>query len=520
MSIDPNKINSFRRLYVSTHQLMIGFEAKAATSPFDEPCVQQAIANIDEMISLLPFEFPVQSLRSSTDRIIPINMNDAADEPQRQGDSFPEHTAVYFESTAVNDLSYWKLIIYSRVVHFYSDDHIVNKYKPMVLQQAEQCLAAFPEPGFWDEALKNKITFCANQIGWAAYESDDPQILEAALEKVERGFQYSTFDGRKYIKNKKAYLLLKLGRPEEAFPIVFDALRRDADDPDFLELKTDERYLNWLKEKAKKEKAAKQELKKAYQSFLQFVTEEQEKVTNQFIHPEHPLVAEQAAMLNLIKKRLVAVELHEKYRTSGWKTADENSYKDVFKLEKYSIKKLEQFEEKNGLQLSNELKVYLMEIGSGGKGYFSFASIDLPDKKKLEKAKKPFPITPDKIHGIKHAWGIKAWINPRDKNDWVAEGVFKKKDDLELLFGLPEKAKYTDGCLYLGPSFSQEELYLVMNGEFEAEVWADSLSASAEEGGCFGAASAQRLTLLPFIAESLLARQQQYDNSSDLGQWL
>ena len=60
-----------------------------------------------------------------------------------------------------------------------------------------------------------------------------------------------------------------------------------------------------------------------------------------------------------------------------------------------------------------------------------------------------------------HPWGIKAWINPREKDDWVAEGVFKKKDDFELLFGLPEKAKTADGCLYLGPSYSQEELRLL-----------------------------------------------------------
>lgn len=520
MSINLEKTKTFRRLYVATHQQLCGFEETGSSGPFNELCIEQSVANINEMISLLPFEFPFPSQRSSTDRLIPINMNDGEDEPQREGDNFPEHTAVYFESTAINDLSYWKLIIWSRVVHFFHDAPIVAKYKPLVLEQAEQCLAAFPEPAYWDEALKNKITFCANQIGWAAYESDDPQKLEAALEKVERGFQYSKFDSRKYIKNKKAYLLLKLGRPEEAFPIVFDALRRDADDADFAALKTDERYLNWLKAKEKKEKAAKQELKKAYQSFLQFVAGEQAKVTNQFIHAKHPLVAEHEVVLDLIKQRMISVELHEKYRKSGWKTADEEQYKEIFELNKCSLNKLEQFEEKNGLHLPNELKVYLMEIGAGGKGYFSFGSINLPDKKKLEKAKKPFPITPDKIHAIKHAWGIKAWINPHDKNDWVAEGIFKKKDDLELLFGLPEKVKPTEGCLYLGPSYSQEELYLVMNGSFEGEVWADSLSASAEEGGCFGAASAQRLTLLPFIAESLLARQQQYENISDKGQWL
>jgi hypothetical protein len=518
MGLDQEKTRAFRRLYVATNQLMTGFEATGNAGPFDESCVQRAIANIDQMISLLPFEFPVPALRSSTDRMLPINQNDAEDEPQPEGDKFPEGIIVYYDSYVSNDLTYWKLLILSRVAYFFPEPAIVDKYKPLIFQQAEQCLDALPQPTYGQEWLMNRITFCANQIGWVAYEFDDPQKLEAALVKVERGFEYSLFEGRKYIKNKKAYLLLKLGRNEEAFQIVFDALRREADDPDFAALKADERYLLWLEEKAKKEEAAKQELQKAYESFLQFVAAEQAKVTNQFIHPKHPLVVEHTALLNLIKQRMISVALHEKYRKSGWKTAEEEEYKNLFELKKCSLKKLEEFEEKQELRLPDELKVYLMEIGAGGKGYFSFGNINLPDKKSLEKAKKTFPVTPDKIHDIQHVWGIKAWINPRDKKDWVAEGVFKKNDDLELLFGLPEKVKPTEGCLYLGPSYSQEELYLVINGAFEGEVWADSLFASAEEGGCFGAASAQRLTLLPFIAESLQAKQQQYENVSD-GMW-
>src|SRR5689334_15637887 len=135
MSTHIEKTKAFRRLYVATDQLMNGFEGTGNSGPFNEPCIERAITNINEMISRLPFEFPLPSLRSSTDRIIPINMNDAEDEPQREDDKFPEQTAVYFESTAINDLRFWKLMIWSRVVYFFPDPPIVDKYKPLVLEQ-------------------------------------------------------------------------------------------------------------------------------------------------------------------------------------------------------------------------------------------------------------------------------------------------------------------------------------------------------------------------------------------------
>jgi hypothetical protein len=267
------------------------------------------------------------------------------------------------------------------------------------------------------------------------------------------------------------------------------------------------------------EEAAKQELEKAYQAFLPFVIEEQAKVINQFHNPEHPLVIRYAAMLNLIKQRMVSVKLHLMYCGSDWKTADEELYEDAFVLNKCSVETLEAFEEKNGIRLPDELKVYLMEIGEDGDDYFCYGGVNLPDKKKITSVKKPFPITPDKIHNIKHFWGIKAWVFPDDR-DWITEGIFKKKDDLKALFGLPAKAKITDGCLYLGPSHGQNELYLIMNGAFEGEVWVDTLQYGAEARGCLGAASAQRLKFLAFIAESLLARQQGYTTASDQGAWM
>ena len=131
MSLDIEKIKAFRRLYVATHQLMNGFEETGNDGPFEEQCIQQSIANIDEMISLLPFEFPVTSQRSSTDRIILVNLNDAEEDPQLDGSDFPAPTVIYFESTAINELGYWKLLIWSRVVYFSPDPPILKKYAPL-----------------------------------------------------------------------------------------------------------------------------------------------------------------------------------------------------------------------------------------------------------------------------------------------------------------------------------------------------------------------------------------------------
>lgn len=528
MSTDIERIKNFKRLYIAVNRLMISFEETAKSGQFDEQCIEQSIININKMIEMFPFEFPIVSERYPKDRLVIINLKDAEDEPEEKmveenGEKqfvFPENTHVLFESTILTSLEDWKFKVWNSVVYNFSDTAIRKKYVPLMLAQAEKCLASFPKPVYWQEWQKDMITLYTNQIGWAAFEyEEDRNKLEEALSKVERGFEFSNWDNRKYIKATKAEFLIKLGRNEEAYLIMFEAFKRNPVDPGFLALKTDGKYLDWVKAKEKKEKEAKQEEKKIYKSFLGFVAEEQAKVTDRFENPEHPLVVQYTDVLNLIKQRMVSVKLHLMYKKSGWKTADEEKYKDAFVLNKYSVKELEQYEEKNGLRLPDELKAYLLEIGEGGKEYFCYSGVNLPDKKQLSNVKKLFPITPDKIHNIKHYWRIKAWIDPYDGEGWKEEGVFKKKDDLNAMFGLPEKAKRTDGCMYLGPSNEQDELYLIMNGAFEGEVWVDTVAYGPEADGCFGAASAQRLTLLQFIAESLLAKQVGYTEASDKGSW-
>jgi hypothetical protein len=215
---------------------------------------------------------------------------------------------------------------------------------------------------------------------------------------------------------------------------------------------------------------------------------------------------------------MLSAKLHAFYRNPEWKEAQEK-YEKKFALNKWSLEKLAQYEIENGLRLPDELKVYMMEIGEGGKIYFSWNGVSLPEGKYIERSKKPFPITPDKIHNIKHAygWDVKVWVSSDDEN-WIKMGIYKDAVEMEALYGLSEGAIISDGCMFLASSRDQDGLYIVMNGVFEGEVWVNTLQYGADAAGCFGAASAQRHTLLQFIAESLLARQENYH--SDQGTWM
>jgi hypothetical protein len=413
----------------------------------------------------------------------------------------------------------WKFSMWNSMVELSTDPFIRKKYLTLTLAQANYCIAQFAKKEKWMDWDVTMFVRYTNHIGWFAYlEEQDTAKLEAALEILEKGVSWSNWNHLKYIKNTKVRLLLKLGKKDEAFLIVKEAFKQDPDYEDFLDLKTDEQYTIWIKEKAAQEEEAKQEKERAYQAFLQMVAAEQAGIRDQFDNPEHPLVVQYAAVLNLIKQRMLSAKLHAFYRNPEWKEAQEK-YEKKFALNKWSLEKLAQYEIENGLRLPDELKVYMMEIGEGGKIYFSWNGVSLPEGKYIERSKKPFPITPDKIHNIKHAygWDVKVWVSSDDEN-WIKMGIYKDAVEMEALYGLSEGAIISDGCMFLASSRDQDGLYIVMNGVFEGEVWVNTLQYGADAAGCFGAASAQRHTLLQFIAESLLARQENYH--SDQGTWM
>jgi hypothetical protein len=525
------KFKTFKRLYVTVDKAIHEIDAHFTAGGSDEKIVEQAITNIDAMISMLPMEFPAKSAQSPGNRILLVNLANPEDEPQEiieKGQGYtlyktPENTHTLYEVTILTVVENWKFVIWNLVVNRTQDMRIRNKYIPMMLAQASHCMKRFPHGSYWQQWEKDMYVLYANQIGWFAYEKEqDIEKLEAGLAEVEKAFPLSNWRDLKYIKDTKVRLLLKLNRPAEAYPIVREALKKDPAYVDFQDLKNDAAYLSWLEGDIARDKKAAEEKQKAYEAFLQMVKAEQAKITNQFVNPQHPLVIQHADALNLIRHRMLSFQLRKLYK-EDWITKKGEPDEDGYALEKWSVEKVAQFEKETGLRLPDELKVYLMEIGEGGESYFCYGGVDISwlaeNSKELERVLKPFPITEDKIHDIGHWWGIKAWVYP-DDTDWIDEGKLKETDDMEKLFGLPAKAGMSDGVFPLGDSSSQDPLVLIMNGVFEGEVWVDRLQYGAEAGGCFAPATAQKLKFLAFIAESILAHEQRYTNASDQGSWM
>jgi hypothetical protein len=322
-------------------------------------------------------------------------------------------------------------------------------------------------------------------------------------------------------------LLLKLKKQEEAFPIVYQTLKEHPDFKDFDDLKNHADYLKWLEKQKNLEEQEKLDKKKADEAFKELLKEEQKKSHDQFINGKHTLVKKHKNVLNQIKKTQIALRLRKLYRKNGWELLKErmgDHYHDDYGLFLWSEEKINLYERKYKIQLPEELKVYLMEIGEMGHGYFSWGEgIIMPhDTKEIEKLKKKFPITSAQIHDLGSYLGQKGWIYPDDNSGFVhlqEQGLIPRNANAQEMFGLPENTNIFDGCMLLGYSMGQNSLYLIMNGEFEGEVWSDTLQYGVESGGCFSVATRKRLKFLDFIAHSLESHRNNYSNTDD-GDWI
>ncbi|ACU63548.1 hypothetical protein Cpin_6139 [Chitinophaga pinensis DSM 2588] len=245
------------------------------------------------------------------------------------------------------------------VTNYARDEKVKAQYRPLTLAQGKKCITIFPEGSYFAHWQEDMMAIYANQVGWfSCLDEEDPVKLEEALALLERGFKIYDPNRHKYLEDTKTRLLLKLGKTAEAYKIVAAALKKDPKDPDFQDLKKDPAYLAW----GKQAKSAAKEEEKVYQ---QAVQEEMQKVTDSFRHPEHPLIQQHAAALNLIKQRMVTVRMN------------------------YAIKS------------RRERRAYLLEIGSGGEGvYYGNDGVpalsDLP-KSDYKQIAKPFPAVGGKI---------------------------------------------------------------------------------------------------------------------------
>jgi hypothetical protein len=529
-TITDEKIKAFKGLYTACYSLILAFEEEAAkTGKTLEEKVDQAITNMDEMISMLPMQFPSISEGNNKQQMLLINLKDPEDEPKQIATknkngytnySVPGHVQMLFEESVHMALESWKFQLWSQVNYLSKDPAVLAKYKPLLLAHAKKCMDNFPFKVTMIEWEMNLYLQCANKIGWNAFlEEEDPLKLEEALAIMEKGFVQSNWYQFSYLKDTKVRLLIKMGREEEAYAIVLEGLRHNADHADFRDLKTDEKYLQWLQKEKEREAAAKKKEEEDYQAFLLFVKKEQEKLADQFVNPDHPLVKEHATVLNLIKQRMLQTRLHIQYKDSKWQTPSSKFDKWFVELKKWSVEDIAAYEKEHAIRLPDQLKVYLMEIGEGGKHYYCYGGVTIPAKKELAAIRKPFPITADKMHPINHDWGINAWVEP-DNNDWIKLKILPKSADMQAMFGFPDGVTANDGCWYFGDSYGQDGLFLIMNGEFEGEVWVDTLQYGAEAGGCFAQATPQKLYFLPFLAESLRRKSEGYSGNEYTGSWM
>ncbi len=120
-------------------------------------------------------------------------------------------------------------------------------YQPLMLAQAHHCMAAFAGKTHWKDWEEDMFILYTNQICWFTYtDEEDTEKLKAALDVIEKGEEIADWDRHAYIKDTHVRMLLKVGRPMEAYDIVRETLKRYPDFEDFSDLKANAEYINYI----------------------------------------------------------------------------------------------------------------------------------------------------------------------------------------------------------------------------------------------------------------------------------
>lgn len=101
----------------------------------------------------------------------------------------------------------------------------------------------FTEEGQFQEEV---IRYASNCIAWNSYQRvEDIMELEKLQELVSIGCRYADDPIYFYIFDTKVRILLKLGRKEEAFNIIYSCLKRDKNYADFNDIIQQADYISW-----------------------------------------------------------------------------------------------------------------------------------------------------------------------------------------------------------------------------------------------------------------------------------
>lgn len=510
---NKEKLKLLRRKFVSANVNMENINnAVRAKQAIPLELVDETIADVNTMSTLFPIPYEDRYGKNEEPAVI-INLHDPEDEPTEMKGACRVLTDDYARIT-IEDIKFHVLNV---VMVYEPDKTIVEKYKPLLLRQADWCfnhLLEKPTLSAWEQ---DKLVIYANQLGYYTYiDQPDAGKLQQALEILQVGYRYSNWHQHGYIKHTFVDVLLKLGHTEEAYTIIAEGFEYKENFEYFQEYKNDEKFIQWQRESDNEKAVAMRQRQQAKQELLDAIITEEHDIRNSFKHPHHPLVVQHAEALIAIKQYMLTLRKRALDKMSLNKL---DKYKKNYVLPTANVQELEAFEATYKISLPGDFKAYLLEIGTGG-AYFmegDIPGIQELGTEEIDRLKKPFPITSDKIHDVQNFYGVKAWVYS-DSNDWIKNGILPEGTDMAALFGLPENARLDDGCISLGYSVGRNQLVLIANGEFAGEVWSDRLGYGGAARGCFGSASTERLTLLPFIAASL--RTQVDNDEDDSGDWL
>ncbi|QHS59227.1 SMI1/KNR4 family protein [Chitinophaga agri] len=510
---NQEKIKLLRRKYISANVNLDNiYNAIRAKQNVPLELIEETVADVDTMGALFPMQFE-DKYGATGEPAVYINMRDPEDEPTQMSGA-NRVLADSFARTTIEDIKFNALNI---VLAYEQDKAIVEKYKPLFLQQAAWCFNHLSEKPTLSEWEQDKLVLYANQLAYYTYFGEQQtDKLHQALEVLQVAYGYADWHRHGYIKHTYVDVLLKLGSIEEAYAVITEGLEYNEKFELFQEYKNDEQFIKWLQESDNEKAVAMRRRQQAKQELLDAIIAEEKHIRHSFKNPLHPLVVQHAENLIAIKQYILSLRQRALAKTSLNKLEE---YKKNYILSTATVQELDEFEATYSVSLPDEYKAYLLEIGTGG---VYFMEGDVPGiqelgEEEISRLKKPFPITSDKIHEVQNYYGVKAWVYS-DSNSWIENGVLPEGTDMQALFGLPEESRLNDGCISLGYSSGRNELVLIANGEFANEVWSDRLGYGAAMRGCFGAASAERLTLLPFIAASLRVKVEKQED--DNGDWL
>lgn len=173
---------------------------------------------------------------------------------QTQGNSSLDALKKYEEAInafAKDDDEYELLYAHYQIMWIYCNNNRLGEAFPY----AEKCLEMldktirtgavmhFTEMGKFHEEV---IRFATNTVAWYKYvNTDDVSELENALELISLGCEYVDDPDYFYVFDTKVRILLKLGRKDEAFRIVYDCLKKEPDFSDFDDMMSNKEYREW-----------------------------------------------------------------------------------------------------------------------------------------------------------------------------------------------------------------------------------------------------------------------------------